>query len=74
MSCLPNRRRTHLPRRNPKAAAQRQRRQMRSRRWKTLAIAGEKAAQAIATVAGEAPDADTAELIRSGLRLLAPKG
>ena len=32
------------------------------------------AAQAIATVAGEAPDADTAELIRSGLRLLAPKG
>lgn len=32
------------------------------------------AAQAVATVAGEAPEADTAELIRRALRLLMPKG
>jgi Holliday junction DNA helicase RuvA len=32
------------------------------------------AAQAVATVAGENPDADTATLIRASLRLLAPKG
>ena len=32
------------------------------------------AAQAVATVAGEAPDADTAALIRASLKLLAPKG
>jgi Holliday junction DNA helicase RuvA len=32
------------------------------------------AAQAVATVAGEAPDADTATLIRASLKLLAPKG
>jgi len=31
------------------------------------------AAQAVATVAGEAPDADTATLIRASLKLLAPK-
>ncbi len=31
------------------------------------------AAQAVATVAGENPDADTAMLIRAGLKLLAPK-
>ena len=32
------------------------------------------AAQAVATVAGEAPEADTATLIRASLKLLAPKG
>lgn len=32
------------------------------------------AAQAVATVAGENPEADTAGLIRSALKLLAPKG
>ena len=32
------------------------------------------AAHAVATVAGEAPDADTATLIRASLKLLAPKG
>ena len=32
------------------------------------------AAQAVATIAGEQPDADTASLIRAALRLLAPKG
>ena len=31
------------------------------------------AAQAVATVAGEAPEADTATLIRASLKLLAPK-
>lgn len=32
------------------------------------------AASAVATVAGETPDADASELIRAALRLLAPKG
>lgn len=32
------------------------------------------AAQAVATAAGEAPEADTAALIRASLKLLAPKG
>ena len=32
------------------------------------------AAQAVATVAGETPEADTATLIRASLKLLAPKG
>lgn len=32
------------------------------------------AAQAVATVAGEVPEADTATLIRASLKLLAPKG
>ena len=32
------------------------------------------AAQAVATIAGEQPDADTATLIRASLRLLAPRG
>ncbi|MDR0808102.1 MAG: Holliday junction branch migration protein RuvA [Gemmobacter sp.] len=32
------------------------------------------AAQAVATAAGEAPDADTADLIRRALKLLMPKG
>jgi Holliday junction DNA helicase RuvA len=32
------------------------------------------AAQAVATVAGENPEADTATLIRASLKLLAPKG
>ena len=32
------------------------------------------AAQAVATVAGETPEADTASLIRASLKLLAPKG
>jgi Holliday junction DNA helicase RuvA len=31
------------------------------------------AAQAVATIAGEAPEADTATLIRASLKLLAPK-
>ena len=31
------------------------------------------AAQAVATVAGETPEADTATLIRASLKLLAPK-
>ena len=32
------------------------------------------AAQAVATIAGEAPDAETPELIRRALKLLMPKG
>ena len=39
-----------------------------------LGYAPGEAAGAIAQVAGDAPDADTAELIRLSLRLLAPKG